>query len=311
VRKLLAVYNVCGIGGKERENVPYYIDCVRSLIAQDIEPKHSQDYKIVVSGCMTSDRAKMNFVNYFGDTISFNWIEDPVPLSISFNHSVEQMVNQYGDFDCYLYIDSGISFWDPMERNDALRALYNKHKSGPYAITACKPSNDDGQSWWKIKYREGEDYIYPIGKCTNMHCQIFSNEFKKAYGRILPDIFANNTMESTFSHLCAAISRKYLFTQKPHLLHNHSMDGASIGFRNHDILFKTTKTMDERYREGVEYGFGYEEYRPTWLHNPEKFDENGYAKDPMLLEFLKKELYLTKEQFDYSQVRNMFIPSRE
>ncbi len=310
MKKLLVVYNITGIqvqyGGTE--SFPWYVNSLQSLLAQTVREKWGEDYQVVVSGCMSTDGVQNGLRQAFGDTLSYNWVEESFPLSITFNDTIDQCVKYFGEFEGYLYLDSGISFWDPSKHYDAMEKFWEVFNSGTYGITAAMPSNDDGSSWWGIQYEKDVDHIFPIGSTTNMHCQIFSEEFRKNYSKILPDIFANNTMESTYSHLCAAINSKFIITQKIHLLHNHSMDGASIGWRDKGLLFRTEKSMDQRYREGYKYGFGYEEFKPQWLHDPEKYDENGFAKDPMLKEFLAKELYLKKEEFDYSTIRRNFIP---
>lgn len=321
MKKLLVVYNTCGISGNT--NNAYYIDSIRSLLSQTAFHKWGDDYKIAVSGCMMHEGVKNAFSQLFGNHISCNFIDENLPLSVTFNDTVDKCVELYGEFDGYLYVDSGISFWDPSRRYDAIEILYDVFKSGPYAICAAMPSNDDGSSWWGIQYKENEDYIFPVGKCTNMHAQIFSNEWRRTYKRILPDIFASNCMESTFSNMCAAIKQNYIITQKIHLLHNHSMDGASIGSRQYDddrmpmssifqtsgMLFKTKKDMDARYEEGREFGFGFEECSEYWRHDPDKF-ENNYAKDERLKEFLARELFLNKEEFNYDNIQRMFIPGK-
>lgn len=311
--KLLAIYNTMGLSGFE--NIPYYVDSLRSLLSQQ-----NVDLKVVISACKATDMWKLQSTNTFQRHVSYNFIEDNLPLSVTFNHTVDKMVKAFGVFDGYLYIDSGISFWDPSNRYDALSSLVKTHQSGPYAITAAMPSNDDGRQWWGIEYQPGEDFIFPVGKTTNMHCQIFDEAWRVAYGKILPDIFASHCMESVFSHMCAAIHRRFVLTQKVCLLHNHSMDGASIGSRAPDpdrvplsktfetggLLFKTKKDMDDVYRRGKHLGFGIEECKIFWPHDPTCY-EDGFAKNPELGEFYKKEMYLTPEEFDYNSVVSNFI----
>lgn len=318
LNKLLVVYNTCGISGVE--HIPYYVDSLRSILCQNMP-----DMKIAISACCPSAMWCLQSENTFHDFVSYNYIEENLPVSVTFNDTVDKCVKHFGEFEGYFYVDSGISFWDPGGRWDAIKTMYDVFKSGPYAITAAMPSNDDGRQWWNIEYKVGEDYIFPIDRCTNMHCQIFSEEWRNQYRKILPDIFASHTMESVFSFMAAAIHRKFILTQKVHLLHSHSMDGASIGSRAVDadrinasdmfesgaLLFKTKKTMDQRYREGVDLGFGWESCKPFWPCRPELYDsETGYAKDPKLKDFFRDEVYLKKHEFDYAQIKSRFIPGR-
>jgi hypothetical protein len=320
MKKLLITYNICQAGNSN--GVPYYLDCIRSLLAQTV--MDSDDFKIAISGCAVNDPTKNQLQQFFGDNLSYNFIDELLPLSITFNDTVDQCVKHFGEFEGYLYIDSGISFWDPSKRYNAIDTFYNAFKQNEDAVLACMPSNDDGSSWWGITYEPEVDYQYKIGQCTNMHCQIFPEEWRKAYGRVLPDIFASNCMESVFSHMSAAIHKKYMMTQKIHVQHLHSLDGASIGSREPDpdkipmstmfetpgLLFKTKKDMDQKYAEGYEVGFGVEEYQHWWRSDKTKFDDNQFAIDPKLKDFLAKEMYLTKEEFDYEQIRRIWIPGR-
>lgn len=315
--RLLAIYNTCNIGGPG--NIPFYIDSIRSLLYQKL---NSHELKVCLSACVASDYWKIQSRNTFHNHISYNFIEENVPVSVTFNHSVDKMVEHYGPFDGYLYIDSGITFWDPSCRYDALQMLIDTHIGTPNAITAAMPSNDDGRQWWGIEYQPGQDYVFPVGKTTNMHCQIFDEVWRQAYGKILPDIFASHCMESVFSHMCAAIRRRFVLTQRVHLLHNHSMDGASIGSRSPDperiplsrifetggMLFKTKKEMNDVYIRGKHLGFGIEECKPYWPHDPECYDAEGFAKSPDLAPFLKKEMFLSESEFDYSKLNHFFIP---
>lgn len=67
-------------------------------------------------------------------------------------------------------------------------------------------------------------------------------------------------------------------------------------------------------------GLGYEEWvkyfqnrpdvpkdKPWLLHNPEKFDKNGFAKENNLKSFIKENFYLSKDILDYDKVRTEMI----
>src|SRR5580698_3081016 len=113
--KLLIVYNTMGLGGNE--NIPYYVDALRSLLYQQV-PGH--EVKIALSACCPSQMWIIQSQNTFGKAINYNFILENLPLSVTFNHTVDKMIERYGNFDGYLYVDSGITFWDPSCRYDAL-----------------------------------------------------------------------------------------------------------------------------------------------------------------------------------------------
>lgn len=312
MKKLLVVYNICGISGFQ--NVAYYEDAIKSVLRQ--KGFEEGELKLVVSSCCSLDHCMQNLTQVLGSLISYNWIGDSVPLTVSFNHTVMKSVEHFGAFDGYLYLDSGINFWDPSKRYDSLRKLWDIHLGNPdAAITAAMPSNDDGSSWWGIEYPESGEYTYKIGQTTNLHCQIYSEQMRKAYnGKLHCDIFANDTSESVTSYLTAAIGKKFVMTNQIQVFHNCHLDGASIGWRGGEgvrkRLFVTEKSMDERYAEGHQYGFGYEECNgnENWLHDPSLFTADGKAlREAELLEFLKTNLFLTKEEFDYGAIAHHFV----
>lgn len=313
--KLLAVYNQFN-----QSNIPFYVDAIRSILSQK-----DVDLKLAVSGCCSTDMVKIQLMNTFHNHISYNFIEDNVPVSVSFNDTVDKMHKHFGRFDATLYVDSGISFWDPGQRYDSLAKMIDVHKSGPYAMTAAMISNDIGDSWWAIPQEAlSNDYVFKLGQTTNLHAQIFDRAWKEAYGMILPDVFRTHCMESVFTGMAAAINKKFIRTTKLHLLHNHSMDGASLGgrtttedsypmsnvFELGGVWFKKQKTADVIYREGYELGFSIEECKPYYPHNPDAYDENGFAKSPLLKDFYKKEMYLAREEFDYGSLRYQFHPGQ-
>lgn len=309
MKRLLVIYNICGISGFQ--NHAYYENAIKSVLEQ--KGFAEGELKLVVSSCQSTDWTVHHLTTTFGNQISYNWITDSVPLTVSFNHTVREAVKRFGEFDGYLYLDSGINFWNPTREFNSLRLLWDTHLSTELvAITAAFPSNDDGRQWWGITYPEvpGE-YVFQIGQTTNLHCQIYSEEFRKAYnGRLHCDIFANDTSESVTSYLCAGIERKFQLSTRLQVFHNCHLDGASIGWRGGDgprkRLFITEKTMDERYQEGYHVGFGYEECNgnQNWIHDPSLYP----LKEPeKLREFCARELFLTKEQFDYDTIAHHFV----
>ena len=61
--KLLVVYNTCGFSG--REPVDWYIDCIKNILAQDLEGT-----KVVLSSCGNSSDTIKKLVATFGRSIA-------------------------------------------------------------------------------------------------------------------------------------------------------------------------------------------------------------------------------------------------
>ena len=52
---------------------------------------------------------------------------------------------------------------------------------------------------------------------------------------------------------------------------------------------------------------GYEELQGILMHDVSKFDEDGFATDERLKPYIRDNLFLNKDVFDYDAVSNTFI----
>jgi len=307
--KLLVVYNTCGFSG--REHVDWYIDCINNLLEQDF-----QDFKLVVSSCGNRMPVIKKLVSTFKNRVSFNFINDRITVNQSFNHTVKKCVEEFGEFEGYLYIDSGINVRD---NKKVLSEAYELFKSDNYGMLTIQASNDNGFKQWidVDEYVTGENFIIPVGRACNLHTQIFSNEVFKAFdNKIIPDIFVAYCTESIFSFLAAAVKQRWVIMKDMVLEHLKSIDGATCGFDhtgpkgdNKNNLFANLDIYEIcKDPEAWESGFGYEEMQGVMHHDPEKYNEKGEVKDPnRLKEFIRTRMFLTKEQFDYGKVVHKFI----
>lgn len=72
-------------------------------------------------------------------------------------------------------------------------------------------------------------------------------------------------------------------------------------FRNIFDVLSNLKLMPKKVSTVVEELQG----KPyVHIHNPDFFDDNGYAKNDDLYHFIKENLFLTKDEFDYGKIRN-------
>lgn len=313
MRKCLVVFNTCGI---RMESPIEYTNHINSILKQDLE-----DYKIAVSCCFNSDGCLWYLKDTFGDKISYNNIQDKLPISISFNDTVLKCVKEFGEFESYLFIDSGVTFGEDIF---VLKNLLDLHNSGPYAMTAARTDDDLGlDDWFGTDVRgdllfKKDHLTIPVGSAVNLHVQLFSKEVFDAYGKILPDIFAGQCMESTFSFLCAALKKKWVVHKDLVLNHKTGMDGPSSGFspdawvrkgkNRWDHLFGTEEPILEIIGRGYKYGMGYEENNSIVNHDESKYDEEGYAVCDELKDYIKQNLYLNDTQFDYNKINGEFTP---
>ncbi|MAR66583.1 MAG: hypothetical protein CL833_04955 [Crocinitomicaceae bacterium] len=310
--KLLIVYNTCGI---KRESPDKYIKNIESILNQDID-----NSRVVMSSCLNSDGVRNQVKNHFGDRISYNFIDDILPVNVTFNHSCIKAREEIGDFEGYTYVDSGITF----TKIDDMSKLYNLFKKDDYGMVASRTSTDSGYSLWfdlgeglwdtsqDYKLFEKGDFVIPVGKTVNLHVQIFAKKLFDYYGFLVPDIYAGYCTESVFSFLCAALKTKFVVSSDVIVDHLHQMDIGSSGFdplswqkmggKSYEHPFKV-KSVVELAKAGHEFGFGYEECENILMHDPSKFDENYFALDDRLKSYIKDNQFIQNlGVFNYSNI---------
>ena len=90
MNKTLVVYNTCGVTGRANDN--YYLYAIDSLLKQNFD-----NYAVAVSSCMNSQATRDTLQSNFKQYISYNFIDELVPVSVSFNHTVLKCIEKYGE----------------------------------------------------------------------------------------------------------------------------------------------------------------------------------------------------------------------
>jgi len=339
--KLLAVYNTCGIFKNPKQSAEY-IRSISSILEQDLP-----GVQVVMSSCLNEQGTRDTVREFFEEAISYNYIDEVLPVNATFNHSVYQSVKRFGEFDSYLYIDSGIK----LPKTNILSNMYQTLNSGPYSLVYTLVENDLAPRHLIDKLLANTDnvkavtkeantslgfqkedvfleslgdsdnpneIVIPVGEAINGHFELFSNEYYKAYGqRLVPDIFASYCTESVYSFMCAALGKNWVIDPRNMLEHLKSLDVASAGFaphgqfpahiKPHQHLFRSPKTIESICEEGYPLGFGYEECNGVLMHDPEQYDDNGFCTNKDLQQFLKDNMFLKKDQLDYDNIKSEFI----
>ena len=89
-RKLLAVYNTCGIGG---DNTEWYIHSIKSLLNQDLG-----GVRVVLSSCRNSVECIKELYKTFGNDISYSLTPETYTVNITFNKAVQQMSQRLTEY---------------------------------------------------------------------------------------------------------------------------------------------------------------------------------------------------------------------
>ena len=319
--KLIVFYNTCGISG--REYVDLYKKCIYAMLNQDLD-----GVRIVFSSCLNSKQTRLAIMNEFNDRISYNIIDTLVPVNISFNHSVIKAVEMLGPADGYLYVDSGIFFG---EDKQILRKLHTLHTAGRYGMTAGRTNTDSGVFllYGKGKCAEDESgqeelfanghFTVPLAKTLNLHIQVFDHQLYETFDhRLMPDIFASHSTEGTFTFLNACIKKKFIWHKDVQVSHFTGVDGGSSGFRPEyagvpgwkHTMDCAPKTIEQIIAdpEAKSVGFGYEECQNVLMHDPSKFDSDGFSLDPERLKKFMMNFYLPTTHFRYDMIDYHFIP---
>lgn len=309
-KNLLVIFNICEL---KYNNLFQYIDSLDKLLAQNYDP-----FRIVISGCGVTGATKQGLKKRYGNKIWYNYMDESLNLPFTFNKTVTEVVKQAGEFDGYVYIDSGIN---TKEHTNVLSEINNRAMTDKYGMITIQTDDDMGYDWWfdvpkNTIFREN-DLIIPVGKCVNLHFQYYDRVLREYFERLIPDIFAAYCIESIYSFFNASVSKQWCVVKDMVVEHVKAMDGAGVSIKDHigpkgaannlnagldihDIIFTP---------EADAVGLGYNEAGPKLnmlykMHDPSKFTSEGHSIDPKrLAAYLKKTMYLTKEQFDYDSIQ--------
>lgn len=309
--KILVIYNICGIKFNNLEMWSNHL--------QDILNQEYSNFTVAVSGCIVSNESKIELEKFKDkhSNIVFNWIEDKLPVNVTFNHTAQVCANQLGEFDGYLYVASDVKFGNDTKVIEKLAYL---HQNSNSAMTYALVDNDHGLDGWYAdvwseldKMLETDHFCINIGRTANMHVILFDKIIYQTFNnKIIPDIFASHCTETTYSYLAASLGKKYVVHNKDVMLgHIGFADGHSVGFideiqYNDSLawkhLFKSKIPAEERLLsdEAKASGFGYEAHRGLLAHDELMYDNDENHIEPQkLLDFLKKAIYLSNDEFDY------------
>jgi len=321
-RKLLAVYNTCGING---DNTKWYIQSIKSLLNQDLD-----GVRVVLSSCKNSPSCIKEILSVFGNRISYSLTPELHTVNITFNKAVQESVRHFGEFDGYVYIDSGCTM---DHQSDILSSAHKTLIDNDYGIVVVQTDTDEclenlGPPYVyeseEIQVTE-EHLIVPIGTSINQHTAIFSNEIYKKYCKLYPDIFAAFCSESVLNYIAASVGKRWAIMADKQIRHLKAVDGPSSGFEHRvESRDKTGKLIKDNSwnnllygrdaldfitnKEALESGLGYEECNDIMPHNQFAYDQEGYCKKPEnLSKIIKKYLFLSNKELNYDIIKCKFI----
>ena len=202
MNKYLVVFNTCEINVP---NLEWYIECIDNLLDTDYD-----NFDLAISGCMLTDNTKKVLLEKYKNKAFFNFIDCRLPVNITFNHTVNKIVEKVGRYDGYVYFDSGVNIG---EDKHYLKEIDDRFSTGKYEMVSMQTDTDTG--FWIFGlhgYFYDHDYVVPVGKACNLHVTCFGDKLLKQYNKILPDIFLAYCTESVFSFILDQKSHGIIYT---------------------------------------------------------------------------------------------------
>lgn len=301
--RYLLVYNPCGIRPGDRTG--WYIECLQSFLDQDHD-----NFEVVVSDCLTAPEYRQKLIDHFGDKLHYNWIDEKWTVNQTFNLTCMRATELLGDFDGYIYVDSGVTF---APHTDIL-SYFDQNYSDDIGFISILANNDNGTR--TILGYDGaypsHDMLVPMGQAHNMHVGMFHKKIYDAFdGRIIPDIFLSFCTESVYPFLMGATGTRWLMSSKYQLRHEKGVDGASAGFGHkhpwdHVDGPRTMKGIIQD-PEAWECGFGYEECNNVFNHNPDMYINDICIDPERLRRFMRQNVFLSEDYINYNNIKHEFI----
>ena len=168
-------------------------------------------------------------------------------------------------------------------------------------------------------FKDEKDYIVPVGRACAAHTQVYSSKIFDFYGRCCPDIFAGYCTESIFSFVNAALKLNWAISKDVLTHHDAGMDGPSCSTdpEKHKIENPATGSYDHAFamssllhiftnEKAIKLGLGYEECQGIVMHDPSQY-ENNLCINEELKHYIKENLYLSKDKFDYDSINASYV----
>lgn len=333
-KKILIVFNTCrGINGQENPKI--YIRNIKSILEQEYD-----NFELIWSSCFNSQACINEVMEELDGEISLCVINEKLSVQQTFNKSCREGMKHFGNFDGFIYVACDILF--PETDSKILLKLSSRLNDPENGIIYPEINNDNGYYFW-FDFPEEEnlfdhfgkdkDFIVPIGCTANLHCALFSKKLFEEYDNVLNDTLVSYCGESIFHSLVAAIKQKFIITNDCLVYHRDSIDirGQKVenvdghtkvfGASGNKLFPGCSRTIEQIVRDPLarEVGLSYESFierfknksewenKPYLLPDKTKYDENGFALDKRLKEYIKENFFLSSDILDYDKINCLFL----
>jgi hypothetical protein len=303
------VFNTCGISGDFSDR---YIKNLEALLSQ----KSRYKIHIIQSDCKSSEECRNKVRTKIGSRILYNYINDKLPVNLTFNFSARKLLEAYPKIEWIVYSESAIT----LERQDIDKLLSCAADYIGYMSGLVSLDNNLHPFVQRGLISDGEDTnklceTYPnqcigldIGDSVSCHLMAINRKVFDEFGGGLPDIFAGFCSESVLSFIAASLGLIWVVNTKVKVLHEIEGDGRSIGFDPASNRFDRAFAIpgvQGRILECVKYGLGYEECSNIIMHDASLFDGRLPIYQAELRECIKQNLFLQDKEFKYSDIKHI------
>jgi hypothetical protein len=321
-KKSLLVYNICGIKKDNTDIYPFFMNAIRNQYKN-----FNGELRTIVSGCRMRKNTMSTLKKQFPE-FDYIHVSDNLTVNITFNNAILKSVQKYGEFDNYTYIAADALIEQDNAIEEMTNNMLNNKNIGMYSAQIDQDNCyayglklgggrhiiDDERARYEM-FKDGNDYIVPVGRACAAHVNMYSNDLFKFYERCCPDIFASYCTESIFTFVVSAIQKHWVICKDYCIKHYPSLDGPSCGFDPEKYKIENPKTgaydhsftgesimpiFENEYARSI--GIGYEECAGIVMHDPSQFDSNNFCINSELKEYIKNNLYLAKNKFNYNNI---------
>ena len=330
--KALLIYNISGF---KLDNTTQYMSYLENIRNQAFDGQ----LEVVISAYKPRPHT-ISHLRKFYPEFHVNIINGKYPVNVTCNLTAIEAVKRFGKFSSYTYQTCDAM----METNTTFQEVFNKMKDNAnYGIVAPQIDKDscyayglrlgggrhvvdDERARYEM-FKDGNDYIVPVGRACASHILMYRDTIFDYYGRMIPDIFASHCTESVFTFVVSALGLDWVILKDQKLKHGVSMDGPSWDHRpenRYDLDGNPLPSYDHplvewenKYGpsymqkvfaspEAISCGMGFEECSNIVNHDASQFENNHCINDE-LKEFVKNNVYVSKDVLDYDTIECEWI----
>ncbi len=219
------------------------------------------------------------------------------PVYPTFNAAIK-FKNSSKHYDYYIYNSEDCV----MSKSDDLVNILKEFDNPRAAMVFPIADFDNTNFYFHFDgYLDTPGQKIPIGESLNMHFAVFSRYYMEKYDFKFVDVLTAFADESLLTFFCAAIDRDWLACRR--VVVNHQKVVSKMKGYSGYHTYANFKSFDQLFKPGYDVGLGFECCQGWFPFNPDCYDNDGRCKKPQALyDYIKENLFLSKELVDYDEL---------